>query len=253
MRALVAALAIVCTGSVSIPGRSTSGISVSSGRLVECAAGSDGLEVGIDTGSRVLRFALDRSEVAGGIPTAHASIVGDRYTIHGPCPAPGGRVAVTHCPDCASRPLYAIETSNDADAGEGLFVTRSFIDRLDLANADDERTALFVTSMILAKHNRADGRNRTLWLRDTLKRALDAYTSESRAQDMCARFGGRHLVSAIDQIVAIAAAHGDEPGLVRALPFIPPDPRAAPFVGSWGTFALEIYLEEQGHELTRLF
>jgi hypothetical protein len=34
---------------------------------------------------------------------------------------------------------------------------------------------------------------------------------------------------------------------------MPADPRVSPFIGAWGVFALEVFVEQPGGTLTRLF
>lgn len=251
---LASAVLVLCCGLVPLASsRPPSEIVVSTGNLVDCAITDAGIDLGVETGPGVLRVTLGAAEMVDGLSGDYRRLAGARYTINGPCPAQDDRIVVTHCPGCASRPLFAIETGGASDGGQRLFVVRSLIDRLDPGAGDRERTALFVTSMMLARHNRADGRQRTFWLRDKLERALDAYSSERRARDMYSRFGGGHLSQSTLPLVAIAARYGDSPGLVRALPFIPPDARASPFVGSWGAFALEVYLEGPAKTLEKLY
>lgn len=70
---------------------------------------------------------------------------------------------------------------------------------------------------------------------------------------MMGRFRGSHLLETIQPLRVIFDRHRGDIGLVRGLPYIPGDPRGPPFVGSWGTFALEVHVEDSKGRLSRLF
>jgi hypothetical protein len=117
----------------------------------------------------------------------------------------------------------------------------------------EDNFAVSVVSMMLARHNRRDGLRRQLWIRDVIGHAMDTYSREDRAYVFVRKFGTKDLEAAVPALVAIARRHHQDVGVIHALPFLPPDPKAAPFVGAWGTFATEVLLEGRDGTLARLF
>jgi hypothetical protein len=101
---------------------------------------------------------------------------------------------------------------------------------------------------MIARHNKLDGRSRAFWLRDQLSRALDTYSSNERVAMMIERFGRPEFSRNAPRVVEIYRKHGDEIGLVKAVPY-----PTSPFVGSWGHFVTEVHLEGKAGTLTRLF
>src|SRR6185436_4538278 len=124
------------------------------------------------------------------------------------------------------------------EAQRSLWIYRQFLNYG--ARGRDERTQEFLLSSVLARYNRADKKERTLWIRDRLSHVLFAYSSRDRAEAMMRRFAppGRELD--FEPIGAIYSEWGNRRGLVRGLPYLPSDPRSSPFIGAWGVFPVEI-------------
>lgn len=143
------------------------------------------------------------------------------------------------------------EVALELSSADGIVRLRiSFFDRQSATQSLAAETAEYwnclTASMLLANHNRMDGGKRTLWMRDRLSRALDTYSSRERAQTMIRRFGDSGLRETVDPLGKVYATHANEVGLVRGLPYRPADARSAPFVGSWPSFATEVYVERPG-------
>jgi hypothetical protein len=181
-------------------------------------------------------------------------IVVNLYRAAGGCPANGTRLRITRCGACAHEPLISIETDGSSQDFDGdnsrLWVIRQYF---DTRSGPDEPLAVSIASMVLARYNRRDGQRRSLWIRDTMARALNTYLTKDRAFGMIKRFGRSDLNSGVSALARIATKDGDRLGLMRAFPFIPVDPRASPFVGAWGTFATEVYLEAPNGKLKLAF
>jgi hypothetical protein len=107
--------------------------------------------------------------------------------------------------------------------------------------------------MVLARYNRRDGGHRVLWVRGRLDDALFTYQTDDRVRVMVARFGSPDLLQSLSPLRAIYDQHRNDMGLVKGLPFVPADPRASPFIGAWGVFALEVFVESSSGALTRLY
>jgi hypothetical protein len=185
---------------------------------------------------------------------AHAEIVGSAFHVQGGCLSDGAPIRVTLCPRCVPVSVVAVERLASRlpqdDAPQGPWIVRSYFDR---GRGDEERAALFMASRVIAQYNRADGGSRSVWIRDRLDRSLFAYSSAARAEAAVEEFGRPLFRSGIGQLVEIFKRHGTANGLVRGLPFMPSDLRAPAFVGAWGQFAAEVFVEHEDGRLTRLY
>lgn len=231
------------------------------GTVVSCTRSSNavGLEL-LSSGTTVRVDITDKDQQSWPSP-AYRTIVGDAYRVEGPCPQPGEHARVFLCRRCDHPTVQGIELGGRGAAFDEekrtLWIIRQFFDResgreTDQANVNEYWNYL-TASMLLANHNRMDGGSRFLWMRDRLARTLDAYSSDDRAAVMIARFGRPSFREGIAPIRKIYAQHSDEVGLVRGVPYLPADPRSAPFVGSWPSFAMEVYVEQNTGTLLKLY
>jgi hypothetical protein len=152
------------------------------------------------------------------------------------------------CRRCSGPVIGAIELGGSGAAFDeskrSLWVYRQFLNYG--RRGRDERTHEFLISLVLARYNRTDNKNRTLWIRDWLSNVLFAYSTTDRAEAMVRRFGAPNLELGIPAVNAIYRDWRDLRGLVRGLPYVPPDPRSSPFIGAWGVFPMEIHIEQRG-------
>jgi hypothetical protein len=227
------------------PASGQSRISETSGRLASCVESQDEVLIDIESsGGRVHFTASNRT-----IPwpsESYGRTVGTLYRRAGSCPAVGELVRVTYCVSCPEPAVGGIEVggrdSNSSPAERRLWVVRQFFDCQ--ASRPAERVNLFIASMLLARYNRADNGDRSLWLRDLLEASLDPYRSNERAKAMIDRYGRAELAGTLAPVRILYDRYRRTVGLVKSLPFMPKDARASPFVGAWGTFPLEIWIDE---------
>jgi hypothetical protein len=215
------------------------------GAMERCYATDSRASFDIVSNGKRTTFEIDAS-AAQWPSDAYRRIIGTLYTRTAPCPRLGSRARITRCEGCLPS-ILSVEIAGRGgtfdEPSRQLWAVRRFVNR---QGGPEEYAALFGVSRILAVYNRLDAGSRAVWVRDRLSRALDTYSSEQRATAMIAKFGRPSLLSHARRLVDIDAAHSDEIGVVKALPFNPTESGSAPFVGSWGQFALEVYVEKDG-------
>lgn len=222
-------------------------VAESRGVVASCKAGTADAAVTVGGEKLIL------SDANASWPSAdYARTVEHLYRIEGACPPPGTPIRVTRCGRCANTAVIAVEYGvlgkTFADAPAQLWIVRQFF---DVASHRDEPMAVSIAAMVLARYDRHANLRPTIWVRDKIEHVLDPYRSADRAASMIARFGRNDLKAGVPALVHIVSDHRDETGLVRAFPYVPVNPRSAPFVGSWGMFASAVYLERPGAALAK--
>lgn len=220
--------------------------------LTSCQKGTNDIE--IEFGGRELRIDVSGAGDDRLASDAYRRLVGSLYALEGDCPPPGTHIRVTTCSVCRHMRVVAVEIGGkDAFDSESahLWLYRKYVNLA--APLPEDGFAVSIVSLVLARHNRRDGQRRQLWIRDVLGHALDTYSGEDRAYAFIRTFGTKDLDIAVPELVKIARLHRDDVGVIQALPFMPSDPKAAPFVGAWGTFATQVLLEGRAGTLDRLF
>lgn len=246
--AALAAFVVVMAGAgLPAAGQDGSVVAESRGTVASCTAGVGTASFSMG-GDKLVFSDADISWPS----TDYARAVEHLYRIDGACPPPGAPIRVTRRGRCTNAGAIAVEFGvagkEFADASAKLWIVRQYF---DVASRRDDPMAVSIAAMVLARYDRhADGRP-TIWVRDTMRRALDTYRTAGRASSMIARYGRDDLNGSVPALVHLVADHGDEIGLVRAFPYVPVNPRSAPFVGSWGLFASAVYLEHAGAALTK--
>lgn len=193
------------------------------------------------------------SDAKASWPSAdYARTVGHLYRVEGACPPAGTPIRVTRCGRCTNTAVITVESGvlgkEFAEAPARLWIVRQFF---DVASHRDEPIAVSIAAMVLARYDRHANLRPHIWVRDRIEHVLDSYRSADRAATMIARFGRDDLTGSVPALVRLVADHRDETGLVRAFPYIPVNPRSAPFVGAWGMFASAVYLERPGAALAK--
>lgn len=137
----------------------SSKIATIAGAVTGCVASPSGVQLSLETSRGQFHTTLTESDLHPGLPSDYRRLVGPVYAMTGACPARGERAVVTYCGSCGPPNVHAVEVDGDgARDGPGrLWLVRQFFDRA-ATDADSERVNLFATSMILARHNRQDGR-----------------------------------------------------------------------------------------------
>lgn len=250
---VVGLVVVAASCCLALPIAARTGIGEVCGPLRSCAI-SDARVVLEVQGDKLVRVEIARRALLPWPSDAYRAAVGEAFAMAGACPANGEQVRVTHCTECTEPRVVSVETGGRGtafdEAARQLWLLRQWYD-LQSARSN-ESVNLFAASIIVAKHNRKDQGRRTLWIRDRLGRQLDAYRTRDRADYMIAKFGRPELRPATAMLRAIYDEYGDRIGLIRGLPYLPADPRSSPFVGAWGTFAVEVYLEASDGALSRL-
>jgi hypothetical protein len=126
-----------------------------------------------------------------------------------------------------------------------LWLFKQYIDDSDREH-DQARVHLFIVSRAIAHQFLRDGSPLAFWLRGPLKRSLATYASIDRGQAMVSRYGAPGLLEGIAALHDIYVQHGDDVGMVKSVPYRVADFRTAPFIGYWGTFALDVRVEDRG-------
>jgi len=217
------------------------------GVVTACTAGDGAVAIDVRVDGKARRLAISEDDFPW--PFAeYGVLVKNKYVVSGGCPAPGEHVRIMECRRCSRLTTAAIELGGSGSAFDeskrSLWVYRQFLNYP--SRGRDERTHEFLLSLVLARYNRADKQDRTLWIRDRLSNVLFAYSSADRAEATVRRFGPPSLELGIAPIGAIYRESHHLRGLVRGVPYVPPDPEASPFIGAWGVFPLEIHVEQNG-------
>jgi hypothetical protein len=217
------------------------------GVLTACASEPGGVALDLRVDGQVRRFVVSEDDLPW--PSeAYAALLKSKYVVSGGCPAPGEQLRIMECRRCSRPTTATIERGGNSSAFDeskrSLWVYRQFLN-LERRRRD-ERTHEFLVSLVLARYNRADKKDRVLWIRDRLSNVLYAYSTAERAAEMVRRFGSPALESGIVPLGLVYRESLDHRGLVRGVPYLPPDPRASPFIGAWGVFPLEVHIEQGG-------
>ena len=226
------------------------------GVVTRCAASADGVAVSVRSRDGVRHYSVSQRMVP--LPSdAYGRVVSTPYVMSGPCPNVGDSVLVTACSQCDGAGVYTIEVTRTAAAGTisrgtvaRLWLMRRFFDVASRGAA--EQWAVSYAASVLARFNRGETEGGTLWIRQRLRDSLWTYNSSEYARAMVKMYGTPSLLFSIEQLAGVYRKHGEEIGVVRALPYTPPEPRKAPFAGSFGTFAFEVYVERNG-TLSRVY
>jgi len=217
------------------------------GSLVTCAQSDKSITLDVRTRSSVQHFVVSQAP----LPAEIARIVGAAYRVDGGCLAAGEQVRLTT--DEQGTP-YIIEVDGQASDLFGIrpWLVRQVFDRRSQPWGDVDRE-LFMVSRVLAHYNQQDGGSRSLWLYDRIDRALDTYTSASRASEMYEQFGERRqdIARTLGPVETVyhQLQHADaEPGvvLIKGLPYMVMHPYHSPFIGAWGLFASAVYAPRPG-------
>jgi hypothetical protein len=197
------------------------------------------------TSGGTLDLALRDADVSR--PRGYDAVVEHLFIVRGPCPAAGTALRIARCTGCDGQQVDAIE-SGSADgsfdvATARLWVFRQYVDDVDREH-DQARVHLFIVSRALAHQFLRDGSSLAFWLRGPLTRSLATCASVDRGQAMIRRYGTADLLEGITALHDLYAQHGEDVGVVKSVPYRVTDFRTAPFIGSWGTFALDVRLEE---------
>jgi hypothetical protein len=218
------------------------------GRLQQCAIRPDGvdLRVALAAGRTIDLSLLDTD---ANWPRGYDAVVTHLFAVRSPCPAVGTALRVARCAGCDGQQVDAIELgSRDGSfdvATAHLWVFRQYIDDIDREH-DQARVHLFIVSRALAHQFLRDGSSLAFWLRGPLARSMATYASVDRGRAMISRYGTPDLLAGIAALRDIYVQHADDVGVVKSVPYRVTDFRTAPFIGSWGTFALDVRLEVSG-------
>lgn len=228
------------------------------GTVASCTVSSNAVVLELSSSGTPVRVEIGEKDRQAWPSAAYRAIVGDAYRIGGPCPSSGEHTRVFFCTRCDHPVVQGIELggrgSSFNENARTLWIVRRFFDRKSKQSPDGEYWNYLIGSMLIARHNSTDGKGGTLWIRDRLGRALDAYSSNERAESMVTRFGEATFRDAVPSLRATYDRYADRVGLVKGTPYRPSDGRgSAPFVGSWPSFALEVYVEEKDGTLSKLY
>lgn len=108
-----------------------------------------------------------------------------------------------------------------------------------------------LAAAVLSQHPDDMRHGMTIWVRDLVKNTRFSYERAMQAADMIHRFGDATMNGDVPTIQRIRREHGDRIGLISLQPFVPKAPGDR-FVGWWGGFPVEIYVDT-GSEPMRLF
>jgi hypothetical protein len=99
-----------------------------------------------------------------------------------------------------------------------------------------------LAAVVLSQHPENVRQGTTIWVRDVIKHTLFFYERTTQAREMIRRFGDATMNDDISTIQRVRREHGDRIGLIRLQPFVPKVPGDR-FVGWWGGFPVEIYMD----------
>lgn len=224
------------------------------GTVTQCVAASGRVSLDVLSSGHSIHFDVEDDDVPRQSP-AYRAVVATAYSRSGECPANGEQVRITQCIACAASAVVAVETGGRGarfdEAKRELWLIRQYFDRE--SSRPNQYVGVFAASMMLARYNRIDGGARSLWIRDRLSRALDGYSSVNRGSAMVSRFGRPEWLATVAPVSAVYGRYKDALGLVKGLPYMPSDPRSSPFVGAWGVFAAEVYVERGNGTLLKAY
>jgi hypothetical protein len=224
------------------------GFSEVSGRLDQCRISGEKISLAVRT-DRGLKQ-VDLAQGTASWPSEnYRNAIGTPYQVAGECPPRDAAVSVMTCEGCPPTMIAAEIVSEPQGSSQGkrrLWIFQQFEDRL--RSGDAAYWHVLGLSLMLARHNQLDGQSRGFWLRDRLSRSLDTYSSRERAAMMTERFGRPAYSAATPRIVEIYEKYHDQIGLVKAVPY-----STSAFVGGWGHFVTEIYVEGRNGALAKVF
>ncbi len=244
-----------------VAGSREAGIGVTTGPILSCHESDGDLTIDVGATEGIVHIKVSDSQLPPWPHVSYPNLLPQKYRIAGPCPRTHEYARVTQCTGCQGPVVDAIELGGVGrafdDTKRQLWVVRQFVDAVAGGDTGERQLIaadLFMTAMVLARYNRDDRGSRSVWVRDRVERALFTYSTTSRAVAMVERFGNgrKELTDSIKPLRDTYQKYGGQIGLVKSLPYMPEDPRDSPFVGSWGTFASEVYVEDS-HGLTRVF
>jgi hypothetical protein len=222
--------------------------------LTDCGISASGARIEYAASGRAGVVEVPYSQATHWPSPAYRSLVAAAFAVQGTCPAQGEQLRLTHCPRCEQPSTVSVERGGQGpkfdEEQRSLWVVRQFVDRKE---PQDQHAALFMILRVLARYNRADGGSRSVWIRDRLERSLFAYASAEKAAMAIERFGRPSLRPGVEPLVRIFAARSKDIGLVKALPYMPADPRSPALVGAWGQFPLSVFVETDDGRLLKLY
>lgn len=224
------------------------------GQVDRCSVAAGGIELDVSSSGRRTTYRVSSGDLP--FPSEdHRKVVLTHYSILGQCPHVGDRAFITLCEGCGGPAIVAIEVEDSQSESRPLrpVVLRQYFD-LEARNRVEES---LVRDSALAVTAKQVGSIPPLWIRGRLREVMWTYETTARAALMIEKYGRPDLAQTIGPLRAVFDRYGATVGLVKAQPYINRPSRAiqtptAAFVGYWGYFVAEVWVE-QGHELTRVF